>query len=64
MPQSSRYTTSPTFNTFQSIIYNLSPPTSPYPATPGTPSGNSKNVAAVIHAEAAYWKTRYGQEEK
>jgi hypothetical protein len=64
MPQSSRYTTSPTFNTFQSIIYNFNPPTSPYPATLGTPSGNSKIIAAVIHVEAAYWRTHYGQEEK
>jgi hypothetical protein len=63
MPQSSRYTTSPTSNTFQTIIYNPKSPTSPWPATPGTPSGNSKQIAAVIHSQAAYWRVRNGKDE-
>jgi hypothetical protein len=63
MPQSSRYTTSPTSRTFQSILYNPSPPTSAWPATPGTPSANSKQIAAVIHSQSAYWRGRYEKGE-
>jgi len=43
------------------IIYSPHPS---YPSTPLTPSAQSKEMAAVIRAESAYWKPIYEEEDR
>ena len=65
MSQSSwkSYTNSPTANTPHSLTFMHNPPYSPYPTTPSTPSAQSKEMAALIHAQSAYWRSQCAEED-